>query len=1675
MLVLLMQAVASSQVINFEQFPVQPLSDAAAPRVPSYGFDDDSISIGAYVGTYHNAGTDKIWDWATGLGLGILELRVGDPRWIESRIVDTIAQNTDGRVNGIWRQRLIVSCWPFDRVGWSRLVTFFPFDSSESYYWPCKFLQRQGGVAVYNPTEFDHSLSNVQERLYHQNNTTANDTILKQLVMGYDPVYHTYRYTPPPDPWTNDDLSQRSGDAFFERNDLPYRKETAQMWIAVRGHLINPISTGFVGPVALNTDPLFEIEIWNEIPKGSTYLDQNGIVVTAAANLEFLYHTVVVRKQDLMPVGVPLEYDDYREVSIPVNMVRASANGPGGPWNAANTAHRFDLRVRWTGNEMAALRSIALRDSMAEIAHSNSAATALFRDTLHLASEYFLRGHDYNSTDELPTLVNNPPRVEQIIRFYSGDEGLYTRNAMYNYIDSMLYRTAGYGDPDPAISQQRRDTVRGVRAWRAQNGINPQQYVMSSQPEISVESYVHAIDANAMDGIHSENALRAYFDLPPHIYGTPSLEEHNGGRMYNPLLDVAPHRGSDWDTVELYSRAWNRMSIGAYMTGHVRYPYDVPLLSRLGPAAWASRRTGRRLIQWPGTFTTLYLGWHDRTVNGTKTKVFDTIFSHQIEASELRMLVNVGLCYGARGFHYGYLGGTYNEFHEARQVNGGTWRNYQSDWSMVGPRTGDLEETMQTVTLTTHAGWSDPQTYTISPLWVGRQSRQNELGWINREWLPEMAKHMVRLRWRDAYSIHFTTDQSYITARKPRNQSSRPLPGNEIIKSITAVDRYDRTDPARDTYVELGLFDKIAPTPPDLYDTNHVFIVNRRTFERPADILATSPEGKHLDSLAEVRTLRIRFNMQHPVSSHYNFIRVKEINPDLSPLPGGLTRAPLDTIIFGDSSALLTLRPGGAALLRITFCPPEIDIGPAELRRSSQRKLLYANNRYYVTYVRQKTCPFPIPLQPNRKLTEDAVFFRRSLPMTDTTGAIQWEPLEYTVSDTVIEKRFYANRFPSLTLRKLANEQVVVSVVWTNYAGDTLVPGLWVNHRKIRCGPTGVPQFAATERVGFVPSPLDSVYGTPVISALNGGEVIAWSSPPIGILARFRTLGTWNGTGVYSVADSISKRIPNSVAGKPDLVQGGAGRFPSMPPFADLAAEDSTIAIVWEQPTNTEFPLQIRYARLIDTVMGSMTNSMHRLNVRNHLHLSTTSTIAMNPSIDQTQDVYHRLQDGVTWEENRFIQPSNGGSEQYQRWIAFRSLNTETTHNPGEHDQIGVTWRWSLPKRLGKYGYTSDPIMGRDVFPNGASQNQVIDVAHASDSALFAIVGQASYFGRTQRLDVARFAHEWFATRRSGFYLHNGYRPNGSASNERMHLRFAPVYQIPPEPGTNRYSTIHTSRQYFAKARPEGYEAQGRDGLIRMSDSVLAVFTMTLHDVWKSDPTSAEGVPMTTSPVVPWEIDSLSQLRGLMRTGYFQAHDSTTIGFTVGGGFYGDTARASGARLDLVVELMDSASNTVLFRLDSFRIGPGRNREYKGVTQDLDLLSGTYYVRLRIDTAGLVLDSLPRYFHYETSTLQEDIGEAQLSKMRRLGISGSQARIDAFPNPVTTTAEIRFSIPKRSLTSLTLFDPSGKEIVRLIDTEMMEEGRYAVGLDAGALPTGAYLVELRFGSNRTVEKIVVAR
>lgn len=1649
----------AAQVIDTNQFINHfPLPDVAAPIRPIWGFNDDEYSVGAYIQTDSDT-LPHVWPLARGLGVKIIENRtpmVEHP--FDNLIRDAIGRDT---VTGEWKERVIYMDVPPAWAGWGREVILYPFDSAQSYYWPCIFKNWSGGGKHYNadPGSRDHWKRASSEMWYDTPNTTPNQEICSRIIFGNAPSQRNRRYSLRSG---DGDSVEISGDAFWERQDLDLTNRinngvwnrSRNLFFVVTGHLFD---TAAGGQTANMSDSLLKLEIWAEIPKGKKWHGSDAALHTAIADTEFLYDTRYLTKAQIAPLLPANNFDAYREIPFMVDMARNPLTGNYGPWDPGapfdDLYRRFDLRVRWIGKEKIAVRSIAIRDSIAQLLFGSGAEADTFRASIHRMADRVMWGSD---TTRDSTVLKR--RMGTLIRFGAGDEATPLRYAGFSWIDSTLYRRFR--------SKRAGDSLTfGTRAWHGMNDTSWHSRANTSQNELNVETYIVA----RLDGY-----IDTSLGLPPHLLNIPLLPEHNGGRFGLSPLTIGPSISTSRDSVEMYTRAFQRRQFGEYVSGPRAWPRSETMFTLLlGNTAAMSRRTGRRMIHWPGDHVPFALAWRRDDAAGivedsaSRKYVLDTIVNRLPEASEMRAMVNLGLCYGARGIHWPFIGGNNPRLRDTAFMDkaGHAHYNWSTDWGDIGAAISDSTDYKRTDSAIVFYNQDASTTDTIRNFYTGWGTRLRAIRWLNRTWLGSIGPEMLKLRWRDGYSMHFTVPASYISDTGQANV--RSFPTTEIVRSIETWDRWGHKDSANATYVELGLFDKHIGTTNDKYDprkdTNYVFVVNRRTFERPEGVSDTSARGRLMDSLAETRILRISLRATNPDTSQYNpFIRVTEVRPDTSRLPGtSVPRAGLDTVVRNDSTIALRMRPGGGALLRITYAPPDESIVDGDLRFNNQRKMIYTGGRYFATYSRN-----------------DTVFLRRSIPVGSATGGILWEPIEWDISsplDSLHDTLRLESRYPSLTARYGTND-TVISVVWSCHPANVPYTGFAGREIVIRDigyhwsygGGIGLQLFlfSPLKHVDYYNGLRDTIWGTPVICSEGNGEIIAWSDSVGGVIARARRLDTrleW-----FRTLDILS--APGSISSASDT---GSSRYPTMPTFAHIGRGDSSSGIAWQHPVPASPFSAIYYTRLTHARTSLGVDTLVPLLSGSSLPITGSNTANLHPSIDLQQDALGRIQEAVTWEVNSTmtylnpLKPFNPYTI-FGRDICVQSIGLNEATTPPTPLFQGPIACWMLRD-------TFQFLDTLDAYPNISAINRVITLADTADSAMFGVVFQHMPYPPTPSMRHAtiRFGGGTFEAGWPRVYAWGGEHPAGTASQIRQDLRYAALY----EQGTDSTNLLRTSRQFYARTRPTGYIATGRRARFRISDSLRTDISLMLHDVWYSGSSGGGSARMAPRANALERTDSLPQVRNLLRSGYFHAWDSTMIGCEIVGRYLGDSAAGASACIDAIAELVDSATGSVVAQLDSFSVSAISRHHAVQVAPTLDLTSGTYFVRLRMESASFPSDSVWYDSRYPVAELASEVATDRGLGKRRIGDeeSGARLRLSVSPNPLSRSTSIQFTLPTAGQVTLRLLNVLGAEVVRLMDDEWTEPGRYAVPAGvAGSLAPGTYLIDLRTAREHAMAKLVVS-
>jgi hypothetical protein len=80
----------------------------------------------------------------------------------------------------------------------------------------------------------------------------------------------------------------------------------------------------------------------------------------------------------------------------------------------------------------------------------------------------------------------------------------------------------------------------------------------------------------------------------------------------------------------------------------------------------------------------------------------------------------------------------------------------------------------------------------------------------------------------------------------------------------------------------------------------------------------------------------------------------------------------------------------------------------------------------------------------------------------------------------------------------------------------------------------------------------------------------------------------------------------------------------------------------------------------------------------------------------------------------------------------------------------------------------------------------------------------------------------------------------------------------------------------------------------------------------------------------------------------------------------------------------------------------------------------------------------------------------------------------AFPNPIRTSATLRFELPSEGAVSITLYDMLGRTVQHLVNRDM-EAGRHQVSLDAQGLAAGVYIVRMSTADRAETQRLTIVQ
>ena len=374
---------------------------------PVYNIAEDEFILGAMLGGPSTDPGDTVgilWRLARWLNASDWIVpsyfyRNGGATWAQHLVYDTLAMRAGAG------ERFNAAVDPIDRIAghhaekpeFGQMIEVFPFDSVQSPYasighvdtdWRFLGVDETKGVEEFNSyyegedqfgnnlTTWPFSTTYPRERVYSATTDTG-------LVAEHVAVYY-HRSDTPALSWAAH-LSQTSdgehADFFFDRtfNTLP-SDQPCMFYVAFKGHM---------GPVldqnVPNSDTIFLIELYHVITPGDTLIDDNLNKVVDENNIiERPLDTFAITKAMLIAGSEDLR--KYRDISFGIDgRYRLGNSNLVGPFHPQQYTRAqvgspiIDARIRWTGKEKAAFRSLMFRNEQAELMYGFSQASHDFR------------------------------------------------------------------------------------------------------------------------------------------------------------------------------------------------------------------------------------------------------------------------------------------------------------------------------------------------------------------------------------------------------------------------------------------------------------------------------------------------------------------------------------------------------------------------------------------------------------------------------------------------------------------------------------------------------------------------------------------------------------------------------------------------------------------------------------------------------------------------------------------------------------------------------------------------------------------------------------------------------------------------------------------------------------------------------------------------------------------------------------------------------------------------------------------------------------------------------------------------------------------------------------------------------------------------------------------------
>jgi len=238
--------------------------------------------------------------------------------------------------------------------------------------------------------------------------------------------------------------------------------------------------------------------------------------------------------------------------------------------------------------------------------------------------------------------------------------------------------------------------------------------------------------------------------------------------------------------------------------------------------------------------------------------------------------------------------------------------------------------------------------------------------------------------------------------------------------------------------------------------------------------------------------------------------------------------------------------------------------------------------------------------------------------------------------------------------------------------------------------------------------------------------------------------------------------------------------------------------------------------------------------------------------------------------------------------------------------------------------------------------------------------------------------------------------------------------------------------------------------------------------------------PAKTVPTKPMAVTDDTSANGTIRVRISERDGRVTLKFlfdgTLGeskrfGGVLGfDTAQLQFESIDYLQESygaitgyeLDGAQLRILYYPQTFSTGPFLSVSFSGDAGGAD----------RFSLAPLVENFFS--FGEKVRVVFENEGADPGDGGGDGDVPYAFALYQNYPNPFNNTTKISYSLPEDVSVSLKLFTLLGNEMLVLVDG-WKDRGLHEITLDGDQLSTGVYFLELRAGSNRALQRIVLMR